>query len=186
MSVWRDLRDVLEMYSTGGMVIMTGLDGSVMETAVSPPHPPFATDIDDYTFKTYDPDYAPAVRTTIQFDSDYVTLMNPTVLSQPLVWQQHVGHVNAKLTVLDKLKELAQKSWVLFLIIPFTWFGVDLSNTNSLEEAWSLILPMLLSAAMVLGRKWLLLVLQKTVLPLITKTIVWFVQRKFRQFVREM
>jgi len=186
MSVWRDLRDVLEMYSTGGMVIMTGLDGSVMETAVSPPHPPFSTDIDDFTFKTYDPDYAPAVRTTIQFDSDYVTLMNPAVLQQSHVWQQHVVHVDNKLSVLDKLKELAQKSWVLFLIIPFIWFGVDLSNVNSVEEAWTLIFPMLLSAAMVWGRKWLLLVLQKTVLPLITKTVGWFVQRKFNQFVEGM
>lgn len=180
MSAWRDLRDVLEMYTKGGLVIMTGLDGSVMETAVSPP--PSATD-DDYTVKTYDPHYAPAVRTTIQFDSDYVTLMNHAVLSQPYIWQQHVGHVNNKLAVLDKLKALAQKSWMLFLFIPAIWFGVDLANINSIEEARSLILPIILSALMVWGRKWLLLILQKTVLPLITKTVGWFVERKFKQFV---
>ena len=34
MSTWRDLRDLLEMYSAGGLVIMTGMDGAVMETAV--------------------------------------------------------------------------------------------------------------------------------------------------------
>lgn len=181
MSSWRDLRDVLEMYTNGGLVIMTGLDGSVMETAVS--QPASSDTSKKYDGKTYD---QTGVRTTIQFDSDYVTLMTPAVLQQPQVWQQHVGHVNKKLAVLDKLKTLAQKSWVLFLFIPFIWFGIDLSNTNSVEEAWNLILPILMSALMVWGRKWLLLILQKTVLPLITRIGSWFVQRKFKQFVGDM
>jgi hypothetical protein len=175
MSAWRDLRDVLEMYTKGGLVIMTGLDGAVMETAVSSPS--------SYDGKIYN---HTGIRTTIQFDSDYVTVMTPTILQQPEVWQQHVGHVNKKLAVLDKLKALAQKSWMLFLLIPAIWFGVDLANTNSVEEAWSLILPILVSALMVWARKWLLLILQKTLLPLITKTVGWFVQRKFKQFVGDM
>lgn len=175
MSSWRDLRDVLEMYTKGGLVIMTGLDGSVMETAVSQ-SPTYDGKIYNHT----------GVRTTIQFDSGYVTVMTPTVLQQPQVWQQHVGHVNNKLAVLDTLKTLAQKSWMLFLFIPAIWFGIDLANTNSVEEAWSLILPILLGALMVWGRKWLLLILQKTVLPLITKTAGLFVERKFKQFVGDM
>lgn len=172
MSAWQDLRDVLEMYTRGGLVIMTGLDGGVMETAVSSPS--------SYDGKIYSHN---GIRTTIQFDSNYVTVMSPTVLQQPEVWQQHVGQVNKKLAVINNLKALAQKSWMVFLLIPAIWFGVDLANTNSVEEAWSLIAPTLLSTAMVWGRKWLLLLLQKTVLPLITKTVGWFVQRKFKQFV---
>ncbi|MBE2221333.1 MAG: hypothetical protein IAF02_07320 [Anaerolineae bacterium] len=171
--MWRDLRDLLEMYWAGGLVIMTGMDGAEMETAVPLPS---AADIT----KTYS---HTGIRTTIQFDSDYITVITPAVLQQPQIWQQHIELVHAKLAVLDKLRTWAQKSWMLFLLIPIAWFGMDFANVNSPDEAWQLIYPMLLSAVIVWGRKWLLRILQKTILPLIMKAVSWFVQRKFRQFV---
>ena len=175
MSTWRDLRDLLEMYSSGGLVIMTGMDGAVQETAVSPSS--------SYDGKIYN---QTGIRTTIQFDSDYVTVMTPAVLQQPDIWQQHMTQIDDKLAVLDKLREWAQRSWLLFLLIPLAWYGYDLTGISSLEEAWSLIYPTLLSAAIVLGRKWILRGLQVTVLPLITRAVGGFVQRKFKQFVGEM
>lgn len=172
MSTWRDLRDLLEMYWSGGLVIMTGMDGAVMETAVSQSL--------TYDGKIYN---TTGIRTTIQLDSDYVTVMTPAVLHQPQIWQLHVAHVDAKLAVLDTLRDWAQRSWLLFMLIPLAWYGYDLTGVSSLEEAWRLIYPTLLSAAIVLGRKWILRGLQVTILPLITRIISWFVKRKFKQFV---
>jgi hypothetical protein len=176
MSTWQDLGDLLEMYRSGGLVIMTGMDGVVQETAVSPPTSSYDGKIYTHT----------GIRTTIQFDSDYVTVMTPAVLQQPHVWQQHVTHVNAKLAVLDKLRQWAQRSWLLFLLIPLAWAGYDLRGITSWQELWSLIYPTLMSAAIVIGRKWVLRFLQVTVLPLITRAVSWFVRRKFKQFVGDM
>ena len=81
MSTWQDLRDLLEMYSSGGLVIMTRMDGNLAETAVTPPS-------SEYTGKTYN---ATGIRTTIQFDSDYVITMSPSVMHHPQVWQQHMS-----------------------------------------------------------------------------------------------
>ena len=170
MSVWRDLRDVLEMYTSGGLVIMTGMDGRVQETAVSPPSS----------------DQPIGIRTTIQLNSNYITIVAPAMLQQPKIWQEHVTHINTKLAILDKLRILAQQSWMLFLLFPLAWFGYELTTITSWEEAWRLIYPTILSFVIVLTRKWVLIILQKTVFPLITKTVGWFVQRKFKQFVGDM
>ena len=171
MSVWRDLRDVLEMYTSGGLVILTGLDGSLQETAVSPPSP----------------DNKPiGIRTTIQLNSNYITTVAPAMLQQPQIWQDHITQINTKLAVLDKLRILAQQSWVLFLLFPLAWFGYELTTITSWEDAWQLIYPTIMSAVIVLARKWLLRLLQKTIFPLLTKGIGWFVKRRFEQFVGDM
>lgn len=175
MSWWRDLRDVAEMYTTWGMVIMTGMDGAMRETAVSPP--PSA-----YTGKTYT---HTGIRTTIQLSSDYVTTLSTAVLQHPHLWQEHMTYVDTKLSVLDKLRRLAQQSWLLFMLIPLIWFGYDLTRIRSLADAWVLIYPMLLSIVIVLTRKWILRFLQVTILPLLMRITAWFVQWKFKQFVGE-
>lgn len=176
MSTWRDLRDLLEMYSAGGLVLMTGMDGAVVETAVSPSSSTYNGKIYDHT----------GIRTTIQLDSDYMTVMSTAVLQQPRIWQQHVAHVDAKLAVLDTLREWAQRSWLLFMLMPLVWYGSDLTGIESVEDAWRFIYPTLLGGAIVLGRKWILRGLQAVVLPLIMRVIGWFVKRRFNQFVGEM
>lgn len=170
MSMWRDLRDVLEMYSAGGLVIMTGMDGRVQETAVSPSSS----------------DQPIGIRTTIQLNSNYITTVSPAMLQQPQIWEEHVTHINTKLAVLDKLRILAQQSWMLFLLFPLAWFGYELTTITSWEEAWRLIYPTILSFVIVLARKWLLRLLQVTIFPLLTKGIGWFVKRQFEQFVGDM
>lgn len=173
MSTWHDVRDLLSMYSAGGMVIMTGMDGKVLETAVSPPS-------STYDGRIYD---QKGIRTTIQLDSDYVTVLSLAVLQQPHIWQSHMHHVDAKLAVLDKLHIWARQSWLLFMIIPLAWYGYDLANMNSLAEVWALIGPTLLSFVIVLARKWILRLLQATVLPLLMRVVVWLLKRRFNAFV---
>ncbi len=170
MSMWRDLRDVLEMYSAGGLVIMTGMDGRVQETAVSPASS----------------DKPIGIRTTIQLNSNYITIVAPAMLQQPQIWQEHVTHINTKLAILDKLRILVQQSWMLFLLFPLVWFGYELTRISSWEEAWQLIYPTILSFVIMLARKWLLRLLQVTIFPLLTKGIGWFVKRQFEQFVGDM
>jgi len=172
MSLWRDLRDLLGMYSSGGMVIMTGMDGAVLETAVSPPS--------SYDGKIYD---QKGIRTTIQLDSDYIIVMSPAVLQQPHIWQSHMSHVAAKLAVLDTLRTWAQQSWLLFMLIPLAWYVRELANMNSLAEWWTMLGPTLLSFVIVRARKWILRFLRAAVLPLLMRGVAWVVKRQFEAFV---
>ncbi|PID85099.1 MAG: hypothetical protein CSB13_09780 [Chloroflexi bacterium] len=178
MSSWQDLQALLEMYSSGGLVIMTGMDGAVAETAVSPSS--------TYNGKTYT---HTGIRTTIQLDSDYVTIMSTAVMQQPDIWQKHVSQVEAKLAILKTLQVWAQRSWLLFMLIPLAWYGYDfydLREAQSIQEAWFLLYPTLLSGAVVVGRRWLLRGLQATMLPLTSRMVRWFAQRQFKQFVEDM
>lgn len=176
MSLWRDVRELLEMYRSGGLVIMTGMDGMAMETAVS-------QSAASYTGKEYD---HAGIRTVIQLDSDYVTVMTPAVLEKPDLWHQHMQRINEKLAVLDKLQELAKKSWMLFMLLPILWYGYDFTQIKSVEDLWRLILPTILSAVIVLARKWILRFLQKFILPLVTRFITWIAKRQFKHFVGDM
>jgi hypothetical protein len=46
------------------------------------------------------------IRTTIQFNSNYITTVAPAMLPQPQIWEEHVTYINTKLAILDKLRIL--------------------------------------------------------------------------------
>jgi hypothetical protein len=172
--MWHDLRNLLEMYISGGLVVMTDMEGNVLETAVSPPAA--------YTGKIYD---RQGIRTTIQFDSDYVTVLSPAVLRKTAVLQSHVTRVQTQLAVLERLRVWARRSWLLFLLLPLAWYAAELRSLATLAEAWRLLLPTLLSAAIILARKQLLRFLRAVLLPLIMRVAAWFVTRKFNEFISQ-
>lgn len=172
MSVWRDVADLLDMYTRGGLVIQTGLDCLPLETAVPDPL--------SYDGKTYT---QKGIRTTIQFDSDYVTTLTPEILNRPDIWQCHMAQVGAKLSVLDTLRQAAQQSWLLFLLPSLAWLMMELLKLESLANVWQVLLPTAISSLVVLLRQKILQFLQRVVWPLILKAVVWFVQRRFKAFV---
>lgn len=173
MSTWQDIIGLLEMYTSGGIVIMTGLDCQVVETAVP-------ADMAVYTGKTYP---QKGIRTTIQFDSDYVTTLSPEVLARPEIWQCHMAQVAERLSVLEKLRLAAQQSWLLFLLAPLTWLVNNALQVDSLETAVSLLLPTITSTLIVLLRKQILRLLRMTIWPLIMKLVYRYVQRRFDAFL---
>lgn len=172
MSVWRDVGDLLEMVSQGGLVIQTGLDGQVVETAV----PDFAV----YAGKTYP---QKGIRTTIQLDSDYITILSPEIMARPEIWQSHMAQVEAKLVVLQVLRSWARQSWLLFLLPALIWLLGDLLALESLTAVWELLLPTLLSALIVILRKQLVRFLRIAVWPVLMRMVFWLVRRRFQAFV---
>ena len=172
MGTWQDLHNLLEMYSSGGLTIATGMDGVEMETAVS--------DTNTYNGKIHD---QTGIRTTIQLDSDYVTILSPSVLQHPKLWQQHMTQVNAKLAVLDKLQAWVQNSWVLFLLFPLAWFWSSLLQVNSIQDVWTLVYPTLLSGVIVLVRKYIPRVLLRMFLPIVMRLVRWYAKRQFDEVV---
>ena len=172
MGTWRDLHHLLEMYSSGGLTVATGMDGGELETAVS--------DTTTYNGKIHN---QTGLRTTIQLDSDYITVLSPSVLQKPQIWQQHMAQVDAKLAVLDKLQVWVQNSWMLFLIFPLAWFGIDLVQVNSIQDVWTLIYPTLLSGAIVLVRNYIPRVLFRIFMPVVMRLVRWYAKRQFDEVV---
>ncbi|MFO7683524.1 MAG: hypothetical protein R6X34_26115 [Chloroflexota bacterium] len=172
MSMWRDVGDLLEMVSQGGLVIQTGLDGQVVETAVPDPAV--------YAGKTYP---QKGIRTTIQLDSDYITILSPEIMARPEIWQSHMDQVAGKLAVLETLRLWARQSWVVFLLPALVWLLHTLFTLESLAAAWELLLPTLVSALIVFLRKQLKRFLQVFVWPVVMRVVVWVVRRRFQAFV---
>ena len=168
MGWWRDLNDLVEMYSEGGLAIVTPLSGESSAAA--------APVLDEnYEGKR---EAATGVRTTIQLDSDMVTFMSEDVLENPDVWLRHTQAINRKLAVLGRLPIWLRRSWVLFL--PFSLAPV-LTSTRYEEVdkllAWTL--SGLLATSIGLARKRLVGV----VLPLVVRLVTWYLQRRFKNFI---
>lgn len=59
------------------------------------------------TYKSYD---SRGIRTTIQLDADYVTMISPEVLAMPELWKRHTEILREKLSVLGSAQHLAWRS----------------------------------------------------------------------------
>jgi hypothetical protein len=173
MGMWRDLHDVVEMVSEGGLQVVTLIVDLEGDTAVPTPYTP-------YQGKIYD---RRGIRTTIQFDSDYVTVMSPEVLAMPELWQRHTAVLRAKLTVLQRMRFWGRQSWLLLLLYPLYTFISALMTGDFPEEWLSLTISALSGVMMVLARKWIVRGLRFLLLPPLLWAGRWYVQRRFRQFV---
>lgn len=170
MSMWRDLQDVVEMFSEGGLQVLTLTAEMEGDTAVST----------SYQGKTYD---RRGIRTTIQFDSDYVTTFSPEVLAMPQLWQRHTAVIQAKLTVLQRVRFWGRQSWLLFLLYPIYTFISALMTGGFPEEWLALTSSTLGGIIVVLARKWIVRGVRLLLLPPVLWVARWYVQRRFRRFV---
>ena len=64
------------------------------------------------TYKIYD---RIGIRTIIQLDADYVTMMSPEVLAMPELCKRHAEILKEKLSVLECFRVLAWKNWVIMV-----------------------------------------------------------------------
>jgi len=176
--MWRDLQDVMKMVSEGGLQVVTlvpELDG---DAAVSSPSL-------TYQGKIYD---QRGIRTTIQFDSDYVTTLSPEVLTMPELWQRHTAVLQAKLTILQRMRFWVRQSWLLFLLYPIYMF-ISALTTGEFPGEWlsltssSVHVAAVMGIAIVLARKLIVRLLRVLLLPPVLWVARWYVQRCFQRFV---
>jgi hypothetical protein len=168
MSIRSDLNDLVEMYSAGGLQVVTLLNGEDGTTTESDTNRPYNGKIHDLK----------GVRSIIQPDGDLVTVISREVLIRPKVWQRHTETIDDKLAVLDKLKQWARQSWVLFLIIPIAWAIYDVKAKGFPEVGFAWLGPIILSLIIALAKKQLLQILQVLVLPLIMRIVMRYIHRR--------
>ena len=173
MSLRSDLNNLVEMYSAGGLQVVTLLNEEDGTTAVSNANRP-------YDGRTRN---QKGVRSIIQPDGDMVTVISPEVLIKPKVWQRHTKTINDKLAVLDKIKQWARQSWVLFLIIPIAWTGYDIVAKGFSEVGFAWLGPIVLSIIIVLAKNRLLRILQVLVFPLVMRIVMWYLQHRLERFL---
>lgn len=136
MRMWRDLQDVIKMASEGGLQVVTLVAESEGDMTVS-------STSSAYQGKIYD---RRGIRTTVQFDSDYVTTLSPEVLAMPELWNRHAAVLQKKLIILQRLRVWVKRSWFLFLLVPLGTFILDLTAGGC---------SVLLGAAIVLAQRWI-------------------------------
>jgi hypothetical protein len=173
MSLRSDLNDLVEIYSAGGLQVVTllsGEDGTTTESGTNRP----------YDGKSYD---QKGMRSIIQPDGDLVTVISPEVLTKPQVWQLHTETIDEKLAVLERLKQWARQSWVLFLIIPITWFGYNMMTKGFVEIGIAWLGPAIISILIVLAKDKFLHILQILVFPLIMRIVMRYLKHRLEQFL---
>ncbi len=177
MSMWRDLQDVMKMVSEGGLQVVTLMPELEVGTAVFSLPPA-------YQGKIYD---QRGIRTTIQFDSDYVTTMSPEVLAMPELWQRHTDVLQEKLSILKKMQFWVGQSWLLFLIYP-VYMVISALMTDGFPGEWlsltsSAHVGMVMGVVIALVRKLIVRFLRALLLPPVLWAVRWYVQRRFQQFI---
>lgn len=170
MGWWRDLTDLVDMYSEGGLAIVTPLSGE--STAATAP-------LLDKEYKGKS-EADKGVRTVIQLDADMVTLISEDVLINPEVWQRHTLAVNGKLAVLGTLRTWARRSWVVFLTIPLILATYSARLDELPYKVLALTLNLVGSIIIVRAREWLLRVV---LAPLVMRLVMWYLQRRFQKFI---
>ncbi len=181
MSMWRDLQDVMKMVSEGGLQVVTlipELEGGAAVFSLS----------STYQGKIYD---QRGIRTTIQFDSDYITTISPEVLAMPELWQRHTDVLREKLSILKKTQFWVGKSWLLFLIYP-VYTVIFALMTEGFPGEWlsltsgahvGMAMGLVAGAAVVLARKLFVRLLRVLLLPPVLWAARWYAQRRFQQFI---
>ena len=115
MGVCSDFKDLVKIVRDGGLEVVTetGTMGPQGNTSTTTVRDKQETREKRKTYKIYD---RIGIRTTIQLDADYVTMMSPEVLGMPELCKRHAEILKEKLSVLERVRGLAWKTWaVIFL-----------------------------------------------------------------------
>ena len=134
------IRDAIELIREGGLQVITLLSEE-KNTTLSP-----SSASDQYQGKVFDQQ---GIRTLIQLDSDYVTILSPGVLSMPELLKRHGEAVNEKLGKFQQLQSYILHSCMLFLIV-FSLFMYGI-----VEEWWVVALGLMGSYGIKYARHWL-------------------------------
>ncbi|SCX87674.1 hypothetical protein SAMN05216308_101679 [Nitrosospira sp. Nsp13] len=121
--MFQNLHDAIELISEGGVQVITLLPEEVRMDSARP------ASIDQYKGKVFD---RQGIRTLIQLDSDYVTVLSPAVLSMPELLKRHSDAVHARLTIFQRIQTWAHYIWIPIFIV-FEVFSIFILGTLSDE-----------------------------------------------------
>jgi hypothetical protein len=109
MGVRGDFKDLVKIVRDGGLEVVTRIDGTGPGTIPRPATVGDKQEVQEErkTYKVYD---TTGIRTTIQLDADYVTIMSPEVLAMPELCKRHTEILKEKLSVLERIRYLALSS----------------------------------------------------------------------------
>jgi hypothetical protein len=122
MGIRGDFKDLVKIVNEGGLEVVTeiGTTGSEGNTSATSGGEKKETQEERKTCKSYD---SRGIRTTIQLDGDYVTMMSPEALGMPELWKRHRETLKEKLSVVERLRRLAWKSsGIIFLFSVWTLY----------------------------------------------------------------
>lgn len=173
MSLRQDIGELIEMYSAGGMIVLTAGDGTT-RSATAP------TLDETYDGKVSD---QPGIRTTIQLDMNVITLVSADLANRADVWQRHATAVDARLALIERVQQWARQSWLLFLALPLFWLGSDLMDRQL--DTRSLLASAALSGLLYLGRNLIRKVLARIVWPSLIKLLARLLKKRFDAFISE-
>ncbi len=95
---------------TGGLQVVTLLDGT---TTTGVP-----VEEASYTGKHFN---QKGIRTVVQPDMDVMIMVSPEVFAIDGLWEQHTAVVQQKLSIIYKLSQWIQQSWLVILLLPTIW-----------------------------------------------------------------
>ena len=106
--IWQSIRQLVAL-QMGGLQVVTLLDGTTIipenETA--------------YTGKQFE---IKGIRTVVQPDMDVMVMLSPEVLAVDGLWEQHTAVVEQKLSIIYKLQRWIQRSWIILMVFPVSYF----------------------------------------------------------------
>lgn len=102
------------MVSEGGLEVVTLVAESEREKGIFDSSLGNKDGAKAKTYKNYD---SRGIRTTIQLDSDYITMLSPEVLTMPELWKRHTEVLEEKLSILENIRYWTQRSSLMLFVL---------------------------------------------------------------------
>jgi hypothetical protein len=109
MGLRGDFKDLVKIVTDGGLEVVTEMTATGPKgntSTITTADEKKETREERKTYKIHD---RAGIRTTIQLDADYVTIISREVLTMPELWERHTEILKEKLSVLERVRGLAWK-----------------------------------------------------------------------------
>jgi hypothetical protein len=150
MGIRGDFKDLVKIVNEGGLEVVTeiGTTGSEGNTSATRGGEKKETQEERKTCKSYD---SRGIRTTIQLDGDYVTMMSPEALNMPELWKRHTETLKEKLFVVERVRRLASVSSLLIFVLSFLWalYAAATGGFLTYGSQWFSVVGLLLGAVFI-------------------------------------
>lgn len=179
MGVIQDMKDIVEMFQDGGILVITFLDA---KTKV------FRMTTDDYQenikaiANIQDQAHHPAIegiRTSIQLDGDIVTILTPQMIQQNNLWQQHLNVIESKMLLFARLQNWIRTGSGLFFFLIWLGFIGATTQPNEFFNRWFVVVTNTI-VGFILYQVWRIIAPRffRWMVPHLLRMANWIIQRQ--------